>query len=150
MSDVCILESRRNKTQLAGKKRLTERSKNKTLAKLASKFIKLLANSKFHSHLASWRVVISTSDVSLQPLTDPAASVGRAHARAIHELRATQRPVGHRGDGSARSADAHTQSSVVAWAARRPRVVHWRHALTQGVLCHHHLRCHVRSNACKK
>jgi hypothetical protein len=57
---VCILESGRNKAQLAGKtKRLTERRK-KTLAKLASKFKKLLANSKSHSHLASWRVVIST------------------------------------------------------------------------------------------
>jgi hypothetical protein len=33
----------------------------KTLAKLASKFKKLLANAEFHSHLASWRVVISTS-----------------------------------------------------------------------------------------
>jgi hypothetical protein len=32
----------------------------KALAKLASKLKKLLANSKFHSHLASWRVVIST------------------------------------------------------------------------------------------
>jgi hypothetical protein len=44
---------------LAGKKRFIERRKN-ALAKLASKFKKLLANSKFHSHLASWRVVIST------------------------------------------------------------------------------------------
>jgi hypothetical protein len=32
----------------------------KALAKLASKLKKLLANSKFHLHLASWRVVIST------------------------------------------------------------------------------------------
>jgi hypothetical protein len=43
----------------SGEKRLTERRK-KTLAKLASEFKKLLANSKFHSHLVSWRVVIST------------------------------------------------------------------------------------------
>jgi hypothetical protein len=41
-----------------GKK--THREEEKTLAKLASKFKTLLANSKFHSHLASWRVVIST------------------------------------------------------------------------------------------
>jgi hypothetical protein len=45
----------------SGEKRLTERRK-KALAKLASKLKKLLANSKFHSHLASWRVVISTPD----------------------------------------------------------------------------------------
>jgi hypothetical protein len=32
----------------------------KTLTKLASKLKKLLANSKFHSHFASWQVVIST------------------------------------------------------------------------------------------
>jgi hypothetical protein len=43
-------------------KRLTERRKT-ALAKLASKFKKLLANFKFHSHLASWRVVISTPDL---------------------------------------------------------------------------------------
>jgi hypothetical protein len=61
---VCISESGRNKTQLAGKKDSLRGGKN-TLAKLASKFEKLLANSKFHSHLASWRVVISTPDVSL-------------------------------------------------------------------------------------
>jgi hypothetical protein len=48
---VCISESGRNKTQLAGKK--DSLSRKKTLAKLASKFKKLLANSKFHSHLAS-------------------------------------------------------------------------------------------------
>jgi hypothetical protein len=44
---------------ISEEKRLTERRK-KALAKLASKLKKLLANSKFHSHLASWRVVIST------------------------------------------------------------------------------------------
>jgi hypothetical protein len=59
---VCISESGRNKTQLAGKK-LTER-KETNLAKLASKFKKLLANYKFHLHLASWRVVISTPAVN--------------------------------------------------------------------------------------
>jgi hypothetical protein len=48
-----------------GKKRLIERKK-KALAKLASKFKKLLANSKFHSHLASWRVVVSTSGNDIQ------------------------------------------------------------------------------------
>jgi hypothetical protein len=42
-----------------GEKRLAERRK-KALAKLASKLKKLLANFQFHSHLASWRVVIST------------------------------------------------------------------------------------------
>jgi hypothetical protein len=40
--------------------RLAERRKKKTLAKLVSKFKKLLANSNFYSHLASWQVVIST------------------------------------------------------------------------------------------
>jgi hypothetical protein len=55
---VCSLESGSNKTQLAGKK--DSLRGEKALAKLASKFKKLLANSKFHSHLASWRVVIST------------------------------------------------------------------------------------------
>jgi hypothetical protein len=59
---VCISESGRNKTRLAGKK--THWEEEKTLAKLASKFKKLLPNSKFHSHLASWQVVISTPVVS--------------------------------------------------------------------------------------
>jgi hypothetical protein len=57
---VCISESGRNKIQLAGKKDSLRREK--TLAKLASKFKKILANSKFPSHLASWRVVISTPE----------------------------------------------------------------------------------------
>jgi hypothetical protein len=48
----------------SGEKRLTEKRK-KALAKLASKLKKLLANSKFHSHLASWRVVISTPGVGV-------------------------------------------------------------------------------------
>jgi hypothetical protein len=39
--------------------------RKKTLAKLASKLKKLLANSKFRSHLASWRVVISTPEVAV-------------------------------------------------------------------------------------
>jgi hypothetical protein len=39
-----------------GKKTL----RKKALAKMASKLKKILANSKFHSHLASWQVVIST------------------------------------------------------------------------------------------
>jgi hypothetical protein len=56
---VSISESARNKTQSAGKKD-SLRGGKKTLAKLASTFKKLLANPKFHSHLASWRVVIST------------------------------------------------------------------------------------------
>jgi hypothetical protein len=56
---VCISESGRNKTQLAGKKD-SLRGGKKTLSKLASKLKKLLAISKFHLHLASWRVVIST------------------------------------------------------------------------------------------
>jgi hypothetical protein len=51
---VCISEN-----SISGGKRLTEKRK-KTLAKLACKLKKLLANSKIHSHLASWRVVIST------------------------------------------------------------------------------------------
>jgi hypothetical protein len=55
---VCISESGRNKTQLAGKK--DSPRGEKTLAKLASKFKKLLANSKFHLHLVSWWVVICT------------------------------------------------------------------------------------------
>jgi hypothetical protein len=59
---VCISESKRNKTQLPGQKD-SLRGVKKTLAKLASKFIKLFADSKFHSHLASWRVVISTPGV---------------------------------------------------------------------------------------
>jgi hypothetical protein len=58
---VCLSESGRNKTQLAGKND-SLRGEKRTLAKLASKFNKLLANSKFHLHLASWRVVISTPD----------------------------------------------------------------------------------------
>jgi hypothetical protein len=45
-------------------KRLNKRRK-KTLTKQASKLKELLTNSKFHSHLASWRVVISTPDNSL-------------------------------------------------------------------------------------
>jgi hypothetical protein len=36
----------------------------KTLAKLASGFVFLLANSKFYSHLASWRVVIHTPETT--------------------------------------------------------------------------------------
>jgi hypothetical protein len=59
---VCISESGRNKTQLAGK-RDSLRGEKKALAKLASKFKILLANSKFHSHLASWQVVISTPGI---------------------------------------------------------------------------------------
>jgi hypothetical protein len=76
---VHISESGRN----SGEKRLTQRRK-KTLAKLASKFEKLLANSKFHSHLASWRVVISTPAVSEAVLGGPGVVllVG-AHALAI-------------------------------------------------------------------
>jgi hypothetical protein len=35
----------------------------KKLARLASGFIFLLANTKFYSHLASWRVVIRTPGV---------------------------------------------------------------------------------------
>jgi hypothetical protein len=46
----------------SGEKRLTERRK-KALAKLASMLKKLLANSQFHLHLASWQVVISTPAV---------------------------------------------------------------------------------------
>jgi hypothetical protein len=34
----------------------------KTLARLASGFVFLLANSEFYSHLANWRVVIRTPD----------------------------------------------------------------------------------------
>jgi hypothetical protein len=49
----------------SGEKRLTERRQN-ALAKLASKLQKLLANSKFHSHLASWRVVIFTPGVCVR------------------------------------------------------------------------------------
>jgi hypothetical protein len=60
---VCITESGRIKTQLAGKKD-SLRGKN-PLAKLAIKLKELLASSKFHSHLASWRVVISTFDLCL-------------------------------------------------------------------------------------
>jgi hypothetical protein len=37
--------------------------REKTLARLASVFVFLLANHKFYSHLASWRVVICTPDV---------------------------------------------------------------------------------------
>jgi hypothetical protein len=48
----------------SGEKRVTERRK-KALAKLASKVKKLLANFKFHSHLASWRVAISTPPIHL-------------------------------------------------------------------------------------
>jgi hypothetical protein len=43
----------------------------KILARLASGFVFLLANSKFYSHLASWLVVIRTPDVR----TPPTASV---------------------------------------------------------------------------
>jgi hypothetical protein len=57
------LELGRDKTQLAGEKDSLRGGKI-TLAKLASKFKKLLANPKFHSHLASWRVVISTPGVT--------------------------------------------------------------------------------------
>jgi hypothetical protein len=53
---VCISKSGRNKTQLAGKKDSLRRRKKH----LPSKFEKLLANSKFNLHLASWRVLIST------------------------------------------------------------------------------------------
>jgi hypothetical protein len=52
-----------------GKRDALRGVKKKTLAKLVSKFIKLLANSKFHSHLASWRVVISTPEIGLYPHT---------------------------------------------------------------------------------
>jgi hypothetical protein len=45
--------------QLTGKKD-SLRGGKKPLAKLASKLKELLANSKFHSHLASWRVVNPT------------------------------------------------------------------------------------------
>jgi hypothetical protein len=44
---------------ISGEKK-THWEEKKTLAKLASKLKKLLANSKIYSHLASWRVVIST------------------------------------------------------------------------------------------
>jgi hypothetical protein len=63
---VCISESGRNKTQLAGGKK-THWEEEKTLASLASKWKKLLANFKFHSHLASWRVVISTPEFTVKP-----------------------------------------------------------------------------------
>jgi hypothetical protein len=49
----------------SGEKRLAERRK-KAFAKLASKLKKLLANFKFHSHLASWRVVICTPAYDLE------------------------------------------------------------------------------------
>jgi hypothetical protein len=39
----------------------------KTLARLASGFVFLLAHSKFYSHLASWRVVIGTPCLSHHP-----------------------------------------------------------------------------------
>jgi hypothetical protein len=61
---VCISESGRNKTQLVGKKD-SLRGGKKALAKLASELKKLLANSKFHLHLASWRVFISTPGLTL-------------------------------------------------------------------------------------
>jgi hypothetical protein len=66
VSGVCLYFGiRGNKIQLAGKK--YREDEKKTLAKLPSKLKKLLANCKFHSHLASWRVVISTPDIpSLQ------------------------------------------------------------------------------------
>jgi hypothetical protein len=41
--------------------RVSERGK-KTLTRLASGFVFLLANPEFYSHLASWRVVIRTPD----------------------------------------------------------------------------------------
>jgi hypothetical protein len=44
----------------SGGKKDSLRGGKKALAKLASKLKKLLGNSKFHSHLVSWRVVIST------------------------------------------------------------------------------------------
>jgi hypothetical protein len=47
----------------------------KALAKLASKLKKLLANSKFHSHLASWRVVISTPEAYVSMMTQNSANL---------------------------------------------------------------------------
>jgi hypothetical protein len=59
---VCISESGRNKTQLAGKED-SLRGGNKHSPSWRVSLKKLVANFKFYSHLASWRVVISTPGV---------------------------------------------------------------------------------------
>ncbi len=73
--------------------------------------------------------------------------VRRWHGRAVHQLCTTKSPVGYRCNGATRGTNADPQGPICTWAPWWPGVLVGRQLLPQGILSHHHVWSHIRSNS---